>query len=117
MGVVCLRPPKFVSDFPRSPHHVPAVTTERVLQTAPARYVTGLTATPYRRGGHHPIIAMQCGPIRHEIDRHTARSGAQLSLRIVRRDTTFDPAVLPTDAGIQEIYATVRSPQTSSAPS
>ena len=41
-----------------------------------------------RRDGHHPIIAMQCGPIRHEIDRHTARSGAQLSLRIVRRDTT-----------------------------
>ena len=85
-------------------HHVPAVTTERVLQSAPARYVTGLTATPYRRDGHHPIIAMQCGPIRHEIDRHTTRSGAQLSLRIVRRETAFDPAVLPSDAGIQEIY-------------
>jgi superfamily II DNA or RNA helicase len=66
--------------------------------------VTGLTATPYRRDGHHPIIAMQCGPIRHEIDRHTTRSGEKLSLRIVRRDTTFNPAVLPTDAGIQEIY-------------
>jgi superfamily II DNA or RNA helicase len=85
-------------------HHVPAVTTEQVLQSAPARYVTGLTATPYRRDGHHPIIAMQCGPIRHEIDRHTTRSGAKLSLRIVRRETTFDPAVLPTEAGIQEIY-------------
>jgi superfamily II DNA or RNA helicase len=85
-------------------HHVPAVTTEQVLQSAPARYVTGLTATPYRRDGHHPIIAMQCGPIRHEIDRHTTRSGAKLSLRIVRRDTTFNPAALPTDAGIQEIY-------------
>jgi len=85
-------------------HHVPAVTTERVLQSAPARYVTGLTATPYRRDGHHPIIAMQCGPICHEIDPRTARSGEELSLRIVRRETTFDPAVLPTDAGIQEIY-------------
>ncbi len=85
-------------------HHVPAVTTERVLQSAPARYVTGLTATPYRRDGHHPIITMQCGPIRHEINRHAARSGAQLNLRIVRRETAFDPAVLPTDAGIQEIY-------------
>jgi len=85
-------------------HHVPAVTTERVLQSATARYVTGLTATPYRRDGHHPIIVMQCGPIRHEIDRHTTRSGEKLSLRIVRRETTFDPVVLPTDAGIQEIY-------------
>ena len=27
-------------------HHIPAVTTERVLQSAVARYVTGLTATP-----------------------------------------------------------------------
>jgi len=85
-------------------HHVPAVTTERVLRSATARCVTGLTATPYRRDGHHPIIAMQCGPIRHEIDRHTAHSGEALSLRIVRRETTFDPSVLPTDPGIQEIY-------------
>ena len=85
-------------------HHVPALTTERVLQSAPARHVTGLTATPYRRDGHHPIIAMQCGPVRHEVDRHTARSGAHLSLRVVRRETAFDPADLPADAGIQEIY-------------
>ncbi len=85
-------------------HHVPAVTAEQVLQSAPARYVTGLTATPYRRDGHHPIIAMQCGPIRHEIDRHATSSGPELRLRIVRRQTSFDPAVLPTEAGIQEIY-------------
>ena len=85
-------------------HHVPAVSTERVLHSAPARYVTGLTATPYRRDGHHPIIAMQCGPVRHEIDRHAARSDEPLELRIVRRDTPFDPATLPTDAAIQEIY-------------
>jgi superfamily II DNA or RNA helicase len=81
-------------------HHVPAVTAERVLRSAAARFVTGLTATPYRRDGHHPIIAMQCGPIRHKID----RTGEDLHLRIVRRETTFDPGVLPTDAGIQEIY-------------
>jgi superfamily II DNA or RNA helicase len=85
-------------------HHVPAVTAEQVLQSAPARYVTGLTATPYRRDGHHPIIAMQCGPIRHEVDRHATSSGPELTLRIVRRETSFDPAVLPTDPGIQEIY-------------
>ncbi len=85
-------------------HHVPAVTAERVLRSAAARCVTGLTATPYRRDGHHPIIAMQCGPIRHEIERRTERAGEELRLCIVRRETTFDPAVLPTDAGIQEIY-------------
>ena len=32
-----------------------------------AKYVLGLTATPYRRDGHQPIIHMQCGPISHRI--------------------------------------------------
>jgi superfamily II DNA or RNA helicase len=86
-------------------HHVPAVTTERVLQTSPARYVTGLTATPKRRDGHHPIITMQCGPVRHTIEPDATRSAQPLTLRVVRRDTSFDPATLPTDPSIQEVYA------------
>ncbi len=85
-------------------HHVPAVMTERILQTAPARYVTGLTATPQRRDGHHPIISMQCGPVRHRIEANATRAPEPIALRIVRRETSFDPAALPTDAGIQEIY-------------
>jgi superfamily II DNA or RNA helicase len=28
-----------------------------------AKYVVGLTATPTRKDGHHPIIYMQCGPV------------------------------------------------------
>jgi len=83
-------------------HHVPAVSIERLLGSCPARYVTGLTATPYRRDGHQPIIAMQCGPIRHTIG--TAPDDS-LSLRVIRRDTAFDPAGLPPDPGIQEIYS------------
>jgi superfamily II DNA or RNA helicase len=83
-------------------HHVPAVSVERLLGSFPARYVTGLTATPYRRDGHQPIISMQCGPTRHTM---VSRAGDQLALRVIRRDTAFDPAVLPTDPGIQEIYS------------
>jgi superfamily II DNA or RNA helicase len=79
--------------------------TERVLQAAPARYVTGLTATPKRRDGHHPIITMQCGPVRHTIDLDATRSSQPLALRVVRRNTTFDPQTLPTDPHIQEVYA------------
>jgi len=45
-------------------HHVGAATFDRVLSKAIARYVLGLTATPYRRDGHHPVIYMQCGPLR-----------------------------------------------------
>lgn len=46
-------------------HHLSAVTHEGILKSVKSRYVTGLTATPVRRDGHHPIIFMQCGPIRH----------------------------------------------------
>ena len=84
-------------------HHVPAVTTERVLQAAPARFVTGLTATPRRRDGHHPIVAMQCGTARHTIAQESTGEQA-LQLRVVRRDTGFDPSVLPTEASIQEVF-------------
>lgn len=90
-------------------HHVPAVTTERVLQEAGARYVTGLTATPQRRDGHHPIVAMQCGPVRATIARQGVDADHRVDMRVVRRETGFDPEVLPTDATIQEIFAALAS--------
>ena len=83
-------------------HHVPAVSIERLLGSCPARYVTGLTATPYRRDGHQPIISMQCGPTRHVMRSSSTGLGA---LRVVRRDTGFDPSGLPPDPGIQEVYS------------
>ena len=46
-------------------HHLSAFSFEQILKSAKARYVLGLTATPIRRDGHHPIIFMQCGPIRY----------------------------------------------------
>ena len=85
-------------------HHVPAVQVERVLSAIPARYITGLTATPYRRDGHQPIITMQCGPVRHMISRPMVRAGEALERRVIRKDTSFDPSILPSQASIQEIY-------------
>jgi len=80
-------------------HHVPSVSTERLLRAAPARYILGLTATPSRRDGHQPIIRMQCGPTRH-----TLRTRTNLALRVVQRrtQTNADPAVVA--AGIQGVY-------------
>lgn len=86
-------------------HHVPAVSIERVLAAIPARYITGLTATPYRRDGHQPIIGMQCGPIRHVVDAATTHQQHALDLRVVKRDTSFNPDVLPRESSIQEIYS------------
>jgi len=36
-----------------------------VARRSKARYVLGLSATVARRDGHHPIIFMQCGPVRY----------------------------------------------------
>ena len=48
-------------------HHLPAVSFEACVRNAPSRRWLGLTATPYRRDGLEGIIALQCGPVRHEI--------------------------------------------------
>jgi superfamily II DNA or RNA helicase len=48
-------------------HHISAFTFEKVLKGANAKYVLGLTATPTRKDGLHPIMTMQCGPIRFKV--------------------------------------------------
>lgn len=83
-------------------HHVPAISTEHVLRRAPARYVLGLTATPRRRDGHHPIIRMQCGPTRHRI---TTRPELRLTVTTHAAPPPTDPA--SPDATIQTIYASL----------
>ena len=85
-------------------HHVPAVSIERLLSRIPSRYVTGLTATPYRRDGHQPILTMQCGPIRHQVNTVAVQSQHDLELLVTRRDTSFSSRALPNEASIQEIY-------------
>jgi len=54
-----------------------AFSFEQVMRQVRARYVIGLTATPLRRDGHHPIITMQCGPITARTPRRS-RSRAPL---------------------------------------
>src|SRR5216684_187319 len=46
-------------------HHISAHSFELVARRAKAKFVTGLSATVARKDGHHPIIFMQCGPVRH----------------------------------------------------
>jgi superfamily II DNA or RNA helicase len=86
-------------------HHVPAVSFERVLQEVRARYVTGLTATPTRKDGHHPIVSMQCGPIRHRVDARQQAAARPFAHVVVPRMTSFTLPDDPADLGIQEIYS------------
>ena len=49
-------------------HHVPAASFEQVLKKVPAKFIYGLTATPTRQDGHHPILYMHMGNIRYRVD-------------------------------------------------
>lgn len=83
-------------------HHVPAQAFERVLRAARARFVLGLTATPIRRDGLHPLIVMQCGPVRFRAE---AGDGVPAQVAVTRRTGFRLPAGDGEPAGIQSIYA------------
>ena len=70
-------------------HHISAFSFEKVLKEANAKYVYGLTATPVRQDGHHPIIFMQCGPIRYKVDARLQADKREFSHFIVPRFTEF----------------------------
>jgi superfamily II DNA or RNA helicase len=90
-------------------HHMPAVSFERVLSEVRARYIVGLTATPQRRDGHHPITAMQLGPVRYAADRVGSGDGRPFRARLVIRETQFrlvsEQATLPIQALYRELAA------------
>ena len=80
-------------------HHLSAFSFEAILKQAKARYILGLTATPVRRDGHHPIIFMQCGPIRHRAARPET---ALVELEVKPRFLSAPP--IPPDSAIQSVF-------------
>ena len=86
-------------------HHVSAFTFERVLRKVRAKYVVGLTATPIRKDGHHPIILMQCGPIRFNVSEKKQAATSAIRHEVIPRFTKFEVPPEWTDIGIQDIYA------------
>ncbi|MGB5518782.1 MAG: DEAD/DEAH box helicase family protein [Gammaproteobacteria bacterium] len=84
-------------------HHLPAVSFERVLTEVRARFITGLTATPQRRDGHHPIIEMQLGPIRFTVDARDQAGHRPFNHELIIRETgsNFDDN---DGLRIQELY-------------
>jgi superfamily II DNA or RNA helicase len=86
-------------------HHLPAVSFERVLAEAKARYVVGLTATPQRRDGHHPIIEMQLGPVRFSVDPKSHTAQRPFAHTLIARETGFRGPHGDATPTIQELYA------------
>ena len=86
-------------------HHLSAFTFEQVMKQVKARYVLGLTATPERKDGHHPIIYMQCGPIRHKVSARSMTAAAPFEHEVIPRLTEFCLPPEQVDTTIQEVYA------------
>ncbi len=81
-------------------HHIGASSFEEILKRVKASFVLGLTATPFRRDGLHPIIFMQCGPIRHKA---ASPAGAPRDLAVVPRFRA-NRIGMPVHGGIQDIF-------------
>jgi superfamily II DNA or RNA helicase len=73
-------------------HHLSAVSFELVARRSKARYVLGLSATIARKDGHHPIIFMQCGPVRYRVDAKSQAATRPFSHKVTIRETGFQLA-------------------------
>ncbi len=68
-------------------HHLSAHSFELVARRAKARFVLGLSATVTRKDGHHPIIFMQCGPVRHRVDAKQQADARPFTHHVIVRPT------------------------------
>ena len=78
-------------------HHVSAFNFEKVLKYATARFVYGLSATPLRQDGHHPLIFMQCGAIRYRVNARQQAGQRPFDHFVVPRFTRFKKIQMPAD--------------------
>jgi superfamily II DNA or RNA helicase len=72
-------------------HHLSAQSFEQVARQAKARFVTELSATIARKDGHHPIIFMQCGPVRYQTNVKVQASAHPFGNDVLVQPTAFMP--------------------------
>lgn len=90
-------------------HHISAVSFEKVLKSSNAKYVYGLTATPIRKDGHHPIIFMQCGAIRYKDNAKKQAAQRPFEHYVIPRFTSLRIPLdkHEKDVSIQELYSEI----------
>jgi superfamily II DNA or RNA helicase len=90
-------------------HHVPAFSFEQILKGVHAKTVYGLTATPTRQDGHHPIIFMHCGPIRYRVDARKQAEKRPFDHYVIPRVTGFRAPLEEEgkEPSIQRLYAAI----------
>jgi superfamily II DNA or RNA helicase len=89
-------------------HHLSAASFELVARRSKARYVAGLSATVARKDGHHPIIFMQCGAVRHQVHARSQAAESGMRHRARERHTNFklpDALAMTERPAMPAIYA------------
>ncbi|MDQ0232771.1 TOTE conflict system archaeo-eukaryotic primase domain-containing protein [Metabacillus malikii] len=85
-------------------HHISAYSFEQVLKKATAAYIHGLTATPTRKDGLHPIMTMQLGPIRYKVQAKSQAKVRPFEHLVTPRYTTFMNQDKQEERNLQELY-------------
>lgn len=80
-------------------HHISAPSFEAITRQFKGKYITGLSATVTRKDGHHPIIYMNCGPVRYRVCAKSQAEKRAFNHRLVVRPTSFE---LPLDLKTKE---------------
>jgi len=81
-------------------HHLSAQSFEQVARQAKAKFVTGLSATVTRKDGQHPIIFMECGPVRYWGSVRQGVATHPFEHKVVVRPTGFRP-LRPADPDVR----------------
>ncbi len=87
-------------------HHVSAHSFELAVRRAKAKFITGLSATVTRKDGHHPVIFMQCGPVRHRVDAKAQAASRPFAHHVLVRPTGFRAEASDPDPRVefQQLY-------------
>jgi hypothetical protein len=80
-------------------------------ETCKAKYITGPSATVTRKDGHHPIIFMQCGPIRYRVSDKRQAKKRPFRHRVLVRTTNTSLTEVRDDKSIpiHVVYSTLPS--------
>jgi len=92
-------------------HHISARSFEIVSRQCKAKYITGLSATVIRKDGHHPIIFMQCGPVRYRVDERKQAATRPFTHKVIVRKTAFkiDSDIDLEHLPIHEVYTALQN--------
>ena len=79
-------------------HAISAPSFERIVHASSARYFLGLSATVVRKDGQHPIIEMECGPVRYRVDAKKMDAFSAFRHVVRVRPTPFVPKTVSLNA-------------------